>query len=144
MDLTGLVVDVVILLVIVAIVYSVVRAWRRRPARARLTALPSEARTRYVMAWERIEKRFMDEPQEAAQEADSLMTALLGERAHPLVENRLPQRLRRARAKLADGMRRHRTEDLREALLDYRVVFGEMVGPETREEQVTEGRRETA
>src|SRR4030081_3007619 len=65
MDLTGLVVDVVILLVIVAIVFSVARAWRTRPARARLTALPSEARARYVLAWERIEKRFMDAPEEA-------------------------------------------------------------------------------
>jgi hypothetical protein len=143
MDLTGLVVDVVILLVIVAIVYSAVRAWRRRPARAHLTALPSETRARYVLAWERIEKRFMDAPEEAVQEADSLMTAILGERSHPLADDRLPHRLRRARAKLAEGMRRHRTEDLRQALLDYRVVFGEMVGPETREE-VTEGRRETA
>jgi hypothetical protein len=143
MDLTGLVVDVVILLVIVAIVFSVARAWRTRPARARLTALPSEARARYVLAWERIEKRFMDAPEEAVQEADSLMTAMLGERGHALAEDRLPHRLRRARAKLADGMRRHRTEDLRQALLDYRVVFGEMVGPETRE-QVAEGRRETA
>ena len=143
MDLTGLVVDVVILLVIVAIVFSVARAWRTRPARARLTALPSEARARYVLAWERIEKRFMDAPEEAVQEADSLMTAMLGERGHPLAEDRLPHRLRRARAKLADGMRRHTTEDLRQALLDYRVVFGEMAGPETRE-QVAEGRRETA
>jgi hypothetical protein len=143
MDLTGLTVDVLVLLVIVAVGYSVARAWRTRPARAQLTALPSESRARYVLAWERIEKRFMDAPKEAVQEADSLVIAMLGERGHPLAEDRLPHRLRRARAKLADGMRRHRTEDLRQALLDYRVVFGEMVGPETRE-QVAEGRRETA
>ena len=143
MDLTGLVVDVVILLVIVAIVFSVARAWRTRPASARLTALPSEARARYVLAWERIEKRFMDAPEEAVQEADSLMTAMLGERGHPLGHDRLPRRLRDARRKLAEGQRRQRTEDLRRALLDYRAVFGQMIGSEP-PEQVAEGRRETA
>ncbi|HEX7263407.1 MAG TPA: hypothetical protein VF383_04445 [Candidatus Dormibacteraeota bacterium] len=138
-----MVVDVVILLVIVAIGLALARAWRSRPARAHLAALPSESRARYELAWERIEKRFVDAPKEAVQEADSLLIAILGERGHPLAEDRLPHRFRRARAKLADGISRHRTEDLRQALLDYRVVFGEIVGPQTGE-QVADGRRETA
>src|SRR5438445_6215165 len=49
MDLTSLVVDGVILLVILAILISVVRAWRHRPARAQLIALPPETRTRLVL-----------------------------------------------------------------------------------------------
>ena len=106
MDLTSLVVDGVILLVILAILISVVRAWRNRPARAQLIALPPETRTRYVVAWERIEKRFMDAPEEATSEADSLLLAMLGERGHPLAENRRPYRLRSARRKMAEGRRR--------------------------------------
>jgi hypothetical protein len=142
MDLS-LIVDVVIVLVIVAVFVSAVRAWRNRPVLARLRPLTNEARSRYAAAWDRIEKRFVDAPEEAAQEADSLLLALLGERGHPLGADRLPYRLRRARRKLADGQRRHRTEDLRRALLDYRSVFGDMIGPE-QPDQVSEGRRETA
>ena len=51
--------------------------------------------------------------------------------------------MRSARRKLAEGQKRHRTEDLRLALLDYRAVFTQMIGPEVRE-PVAEGRRETA
>jgi hypothetical protein len=143
MNLITFVIDLVILLVIAAIAISVIRAWKARPARAPLTSLSPEARTRYLEAWDRVEKRFLDAPQEAVQEADSLVLAMLGERGHPLGHDRLPRRLRAARRKLAEGQRRHRTEDLRRALLDYRAVFGEMIGPVARE-QVMEGRRETA
>jgi hypothetical protein len=142
MDLS-LIVDIVIVLVIVAVAYSAARAWRMRPARAHLTPLDPEARNRYTAAWERIEKRFMEAPEEAAQEADSLLTVLLGERGHPLGADQIPYQLRQARRRLAEGLRRHRTEDLRRALLDYRAVFGKMIGPE-KTEQVGEGRRETA
>jgi hypothetical protein len=144
MDLTSLVVDGVILLVILAVLISVGRAWRNRPARPQLIALPPEARNRYVVAWERIEKRFMDAPEEATSEADALLLAMLGERGHPLATNRIPYKLRSARRKFAEGRRRHRTEDLRQALLDYRAVFNKMIGPEIQREEVAEGRRETA
>src|SRR4029077_1714153 len=130
MNPTTLVIDLVILLVIAAIAISLVRAWRVRPASAHLTSLPPEARGRYVAAWDRVEKRFLEAPQEAVQEADSLVLAMLGERGHPLGHDRLPRRLRQARRKLAEGRRRQRTEELRRALLDYRAVFGQMIGPE--------------
>ena len=139
--MTNLVIDVVILLVLVAISVSVARAWRVRPVR--LNPLPPEARSRYVAAWERIEKRFMDAPEEAVQEADSLITVILGEQGHPVAGDRVPGRLRVARREFAKGQKRHRTEDLRRALLDYRAVFVHMVGTE-KVEPVAEGRRETA
>lgn len=143
MDLTSFVVDVVVFLVIASVVISVVRALRAWPARVHLTPLSAERRTRYMTAWERIEKRFMDAPEEAVQEADSLSIALLGERGHPLGKDSLPRQLRAARRKMAEGERRHRTEDLRQALLDYRTVVSKMIGPEA-QEPFTEGRRETA
>jgi hypothetical protein len=143
MDLTTLVIDVVIFLVIVAVLFSVVRAWRSRPARARLMPLRPEARSHYADSWNRIESHFMDAPDEAVTEADSMITAMLGERGHPLGSDRLPGRLRSARRKLAEGRKRHRTENLRLALLDYRAVFAQMIGPDVRE-PVAEGRRETA
>jgi len=42
MDLTTLVIDVVIFLVVVAILFSIARAWRARPARSRLVPLRPE------------------------------------------------------------------------------------------------------
>lgn len=139
--MTNVVIDVVILLVLVAIAVSVARAWRVRPVRP--NPLPAETRSRYAAAWERIEKRFVDAPEEAVREADSLLTVMLGEQGHPVAGDRLPGRLRAARREFARGRRRHRTEDLRRALLDYRTVFVQMIGPE-RAEPVAEGRRETA
>ena len=143
MDLTTLVIDVVIFLVVVAILFSIVRAWRARQPRAGLVALRPEARSRYADSWNRTERRFMDAPEDAVTEADALVSAMLGERGHPLGSDRLPRRMRSARRKLAEGRKRHRTEDLRLALLDYRAVFTQMIGPEGRE-PVAEGRRETA
>lgn len=143
MDLTTLAIDLVILFVVVAILVSIVRALQTRRARSRLVALRPDARTRYVDSWDRIEKRFMDAPEEAVTEADSLVLAMLGERGHPLGIDRLPRRLRSARRKLAEGQKKHRTEDLRLALLDYRAVFTQMIGAEVREPEV-EGRPETA
>ena len=143
MDPTSLIVDIVILFVVIAIVVAIVRALGAQQSRARLTTLAPEARSRYVAAWERIEKRFLDAPVEAVQEADSLLLAMLGERGHPLGVDRLPRRMRVARRKMAEGERRHRTDDLRKALLDYRALFGEMIGPGDRGTS-TDVRRETA
>ncbi len=143
MDLTTLAIDLVILLAVVAVLFSVVRAWRSRPPRTRLVPLRPEARTRYLDSWDRIERQFMDAPEEAVTGADALIIAMLGERGHPLGAHRLPNRLRSARRKLAEGHKRHRTEDLRLALLDYRAVFTQMIGPQVRE-PMAEARRETA
>lgn len=93
-DATTLVTDLAIFLVGAAVVISVVRAWRARPTRAPLAELPSEVKNRYAASWERIEKRFLEALQEATQEADALVLAMLGERGHPLGHDRLPRRRR--------------------------------------------------
>src|SRR4029077_19112784 len=141
LHMTNLVIDVVILLVLVAISVSVARAWRVRPVR--LNPLPPEARSRYVAAWERIEKRFMDAPEEAVQEADSLITVILGEQGHPVAGDRVAGRRGGAPLEVAGEQERDRAEALPRALLDYRSVFVHMVGTE-KVEPVAEGRRETA
>jgi hypothetical protein len=94
MDATTLVTDLAIFLVVAAVVISVVRAWRARPTRVPLAELPSEVKNRYAASWERIEKRFLEALQEATQEADALVLAMLGERGHPLGHDRLPRRRR--------------------------------------------------
>jgi hypothetical protein len=141
MDIATLLVDGVILLVIVAVIVSLVRAWRARPAQ--LKPLTLEARTRYVDWWNRIESRFVDAPEEAVREAESLVTSLLSERGHPLGHDRLPRDMRAAGRKRRAREGHGGTEDLRRAMLHYRAVYTRMIGPAPNEEQL-QGRRETA
>lgn len=141
MDLTTLLIWAVIALVLAAIIVSAMRAWRVRPPN--LKPLPDESRSRYVAEWDRIETRFVEAPEEAVREADSLVMSVLSERGHPLATDRLPTRYLRARRMSMAREGRGGTEDLRRAMLDYRATFDQMVGPEHRE-QARDGRREIA
>lgn len=141
MDMTTLVVQGVIVLMIIAIFVAFVRAAqaRRRPP---LMPLAAEAVDRYVNAWDHLETRFLDSPEQAVREADSLVMTLLRERGHPLEDHRLPGHLQQARregaARVGSG-----TENLRHSMLHYRSVMEEMIGRQYRERERT-GRRETA
>jgi hypothetical protein len=143
MDLLTLLVYAIVAFVILAIIYAFVRAFRVRAQRPRLTALPPESRERYVTQWDRIEQRFVDSPEDAVKEADGLLLAMLGERAHPLAGERLPAKMRQARR---EATRKGDTEGLRRALLHYRAVMEEYAGPATHETATAtaEGRREIA
>jgi hypothetical protein len=141
MDLTTLLINAIVAFVILAIIYAFVRAFRARAQRPRLTALPPESRDRYVAQWDRIEQRFVDAPEDAVKEADGLLLAMLGERAHPLAGERLPANMRQARR---EATRKGGTEGMRQALLHYRAVMEEYAGPAPRETTTPEGRREIA
>jgi hypothetical protein len=142
MDTSTLVVlGVIVVIAIVAVVLIASRS-SRRPALKPLTA---EAQDRYTTQWERVEAKFVDNPDEAVKEADALILALLGERQHPLAAERLPDRMRKAR-RLGTGREgRGGTEGMRQAMLQYRAVVEEYARPVERP-QVTpeEGRREIA
>jgi hypothetical protein len=108
-----------------------------RPA---LRPLTPEARDRYAAKWDQIESRFLEVPEEAVREADALVLAMLGELAHPLAENRLPDGVRKARREASRGG----TEHMRLAILHYRSVVAEMGRITQEPEHIAEGRRETA
>jgi hypothetical protein len=142
MDIATFLIDVVIALWILAVIVAAVRLWRARPPR--LGPLSSQARDRFTLSWERIAARFVHAPREAAHEADALVLSLLMERGHPVQRGRLPRRIQEARDWLAregkDG-----TEALRQAMLQYQVVFNRMIGGRPREkERATEDHREMA
>ncbi|TMB90506.1 MAG: hypothetical protein E6J37_00485 [Chloroflexi bacterium] len=140
MDITTLVIVGVIVLVILMLVALGGRS--RRSARPALRPLAPDATDRFATAWDRIESHFVDAPEEAVREADALALALLGEREHPLAEDRLPGEMRRAR-RAAAGKEGRGTEGLRMAMLHYRAVIEDMAGgPEHRER--ARGRREIA
>ena len=138
MDRATQVMYVLAALWILAIVIAIVRAWQ-----ARLTPLTSKARDRYVLAWDRIEARFLYAPQEAVREADGLVMSVLRDRHQSTDYDVLPRRAKDARRKLAQDEGRGGTELLRQALLDYRTVLDDMVGHRHRE-AARQGRRQPA
>lgn len=120
--------------IVVAIVIALILASRAgRMRKPSLKALPPESRERYVTQWDRIEGKFVDSPQEAVKEADALMLALLGEREHPLSEEKLPANMRRARREAVGQEGKGGTEGMRQALLHYRSVIEEYARPDERE-----------
>jgi hypothetical protein len=104
--------------------------------------LPTAARERYVVEWQRVQGRFVDDPEGAVRDADMTIQSVMADRGYPMddfeqraadisvdypnvVENyRLGHRLARASA-LGDGT----TEDLRQAMQHYRLLFEELVEP---------------
>lgn len=124
MNLTTLVIlGVIVLAVILIAVLMAGRSGRvRRPA---LKPLAPESRDRYGAQWDRIETHFVDAPEDAVKEADALALALLGEREHPLAEEKLPADMRKAR-RLATGRDgKGGTEGMRVGMLKYRAVIEE-------------------
>jgi hypothetical protein len=137
---TIVVLGIIILAVILIALVMASRASRmRRPA---LKTLSPESRERYVTQWDKVESRFVDSPEDAVREADALLLAMLGEREHPLAEDKLPPNMRRARREARGQDGKGGTEGMRQALLHYRAVIEEYARPEDRQEK--QGRREIA
>jgi hypothetical protein len=139
MDQTALVVIGLAVLVIVLVLLLGGRGGRR-VRQGDLVALSDESRGRYIMEWDRIEARFVDAPEEAVREADSVVMSVMRERRHPLEERRLPKEIRTARRDATMG-RGDRTEGMRRAMLQYRSVMERMAGARSRDR---DGRREMA
>ena len=132
--MTLVIVGVIAVLLIIAVIALAGRS--RREHRPPITPLSPEARDRYAGSWDRLESRFIEAPSDAVQEADALVLAMLGEVRHPLVDDRLPHDMKRARREARSG----KTEGLRMAMLHYRAVMEDIAGPE----QDLDRRREMA
>ena len=137
---TLVMVGVIVLAVIVVAVLLASRSGKVR--RPNLRPLSPESRDRYAGQWDRIETRFVDAPDEAVKEADALVLALLGEREHPLAEERLPSRMRKARMLGSGREGRGGTEGMRQAMLEYRSVIEEYAGSTDERETARERERD--
>ena len=102
--------------------------------------LTTAARERYLVEWQRVQAKFVDDPDGAVRDADVTIQSVMADRGYPVddfeqraadvsvdhpqvVENyRLGHRLARA-SSLGDGT----TEDLRQAMQHYRLLFEELV-----------------
>jgi hypothetical protein len=107
-----------------------------------LRELSEDARARYTEDWQRAERRFVDDPELAAREADRIVRDVLDERGYPrgdfdeqanAVSVDHPHAVQRYRhghemvhGNGASG--EQRTENLRQAMVDFREVFEALVG----------------
>jgi hypothetical protein len=103
--------------------------------------LSEAARARHVDEWQRAEQRFVDDPELAAREADSIVRSVLDEKGypdddfdsraaavsvdHPTMVSRYRHGHEMVHGNGAKGD--ERTENLRKAMIDFRAVFEQLV-----------------
>lgn len=106
--------------------------------------LTSSDRSRYLAEWAVVQSKFVDEPGKAIEDADRLIREVMQLRAYPVADfdqraldlsvnyPKLVTNYRAAR-EIAIKNEQHtaNTEELRTAMLHYRSLFEELVGPET-------------
>jgi hypothetical protein len=116
-------------------------ARERRHRALDIRALPPGARDRYTEEWRGIQARFVDEPNAAVTEADRLLTNVMRDRGYPLgdIDQRIDD-LSVEHGRVIDNYRAAReiaarndrgqasTVDLRNAMLDYRSLFSDLLG----------------
>jgi hypothetical protein len=104
------------------------------------------ARDRYLDEWRQAEARFVNDPEDATRSAGRVVHRVLEDRGYPTgvgTEEQathvavdhpdVVERYRHGHAMLAHGNGETDTEDLRKAMIDFRVVFEELVVAEPAE-----------
>jgi hypothetical protein len=119
------------------------REREKRHAELELRELSPESRATYATAWEEAQIQFVDNPVEAVGTADDLVTRLITERGYPTAG--YDERLADLSVEHAATLQHYRdaheiserntggtatTEDLRQALVHYRVLFADLLGTE--------------
>jgi hypothetical protein len=121
------------------------RAQRRRELDIR--PLDPAARDRYAQRWRQAQERFVDEPDQAVAEADTLVQEVMRERGYPTGD--FEQQARDVSVDHGDVVHEYHaahelsqlsargqasTEQLREAMVHYRTLFEELLGEGHRRE----------
>ena len=116
-------------------------ARRERREQLDIRPLPAEARQRYVRQWEQVQTQFVDSPTAAIAAADGLVNAVMADRGYPVddfdqraadvsvdhpvvVENYRKAQEISSRSARGEAT----TEDLRQAMQNYRSLFEELLG----------------
>ena len=124
---------------------SVLRDRAERVSRFNLRKLTQEQADSFARAWRRIQARFVDDPGDAVAEADELVTQVMTARGYPLedFDRRAddlsvdhPVVVQNYRTARALALRRQRgeatTEEMRQAVVNYRALFDELLDVDTR------------
>ncbi len=115
----------------------------RRHAQLHLNELDPQTKAWYVEQWQRVQAGFVESPETAIGGADELVTRLIGERGYPVRDYdeqvallsvdhaRVIDHYRLAHDIAQQHARGHAdTEALRQALMHYRVLVGDILGTE--------------
>ncbi|WP_432824763.1 hypothetical protein [Dactylosporangium sp. CA-092794] len=113
----------------------------RRHAELSLRDLEPRQRQRYADQWERTQAHFVEEPEAATREADALVTQVMAERGYPVDD--FDTRVQDLSVEHSETLGHYRdaheinkvnergqasTEQLRQALMHYRVLFADLLG----------------
>jgi hypothetical protein len=114
---------------------------QRRVQRLDIRALTPAERTRYMAEWAAVQERFVDHPQHAVTEAQQLVVSVMTKRGYPAEgDDQIVADLSVEHAAVLDHYRAAQgisgsaaagtasTEDLRQAMIHYRALFGELLG----------------
>jgi hypothetical protein len=115
---------------------------QKRVAGLDLKELSPEQRAAYEARWEAAQEQFIDNPRQATQTAAGLVTAVAAEIGYPVDDReQLLADLSVNHGKYLDGYRGAvratdqaadgSTEEFRQALLDYRTLFNDLIGAPT-------------
>ena len=124
---------------------AVLRERAERVRRFNLRKLSQDQADAFAREWRRIQARFVDDPDGAVGEADQLVTHVMTARGYPLddfdrraddVSVDHPVVVENYRIARAFALRRQRgeagTEELRQAVVNYRALFDELLEVDTR------------
>ncbi len=113
---------------------------QQRVATLDIKPLTPESRQVYIAHWVTLQEQFVDAPARAVREADHLVTAAMAERGYPtedfdqqladlsVVHGRTLHHYRQAREiSVRAALDEASTEDLRQAMVHYRVLFEELL-----------------
>lgn len=114
---------------------------RRRVEKLDIRPLGAKRRAAYSREWMSVQERFIDAPAQAVDAAAGLVSAVAADRGYPADdEDQLLGDLSVHHANRLDGYRRARqaagqaaaagTEELRQALLGFRALFRDLIGPD--------------
>jgi hypothetical protein len=113
---------------------------RHRVEQLQIQPLPPGEADRFADGWREVQKQFVDEPERAVHEADRLVTEVMQRRGYPMSEfdqraadlsvnhPRVVENYRTAH-RIAERSRNGgvSTEDLRQAMVHYRVLFEDLL-----------------
>lgn len=116
------------------------RQRKQRIEKLHIVPLSEESRQKYADRWKKVQARFVDDPIGATIEADDVIGEVMQERGYPVSD--FDQRIADVSVEHPDVANHYRaahgvaikatdgtatTEDLRQALLDYRALFEDLL-----------------